>query len=174
MCPNGHDKDVVGRSGRGECRECISLQKQRAKQAGYKWTPHPDKIPHGTSSGYLNYKCRCAECREAHNSYIRARYALRREEIMAGLACVVCGVEDNLQMDHINPDEKSFSISTMLQMKSLPSIQAELEKCQPLCRTCHIKKASIWWYEGRSHIVKDVGVRSAPQQGLWLGWTILS
>lgn len=30
-------------------------------------------IPHGTTGGYTNYLCRCDDCRQAWNAYIRAR-----------------------------------------------------------------------------------------------------
>ena len=32
------------------------------------------KIPHGTSGGYTNWKCRCASCRKAHTAEWMRRY----------------------------------------------------------------------------------------------------
>jgi len=29
-------------------------------------------VPHGTTNGYANYRCRCAECREANNARMKA------------------------------------------------------------------------------------------------------
>lgn len=31
----------------------------------------PDDSRHGTSNGYSNYKCRCAQCREAWRVYVQ-------------------------------------------------------------------------------------------------------
>lgn len=31
-------------------------------------------IPHGTRNGYVNYKCRCADCRRVNAEYGRQRY----------------------------------------------------------------------------------------------------
>ena len=38
-------------------------RRQRASQAS------PDEIPHGTPSGYINWKCRCTPCQEARDRY---------------------------------------------------------------------------------------------------------
>jgi hypothetical protein len=36
---------------------------------------HPERVPHGTSTGYSDYACRCPECLEAGH-----RVAMRRAE----------------------------------------------------------------------------------------------
>lgn len=65
-------------------------------------------------------------------------HAKRKEEYVAllGGECVKCGATERLEFDHVDPSEKSFSISvnnTMARAKLLP----ELEKCQLLCYDCH-------------------------------------
>ena len=57
---------------------------------------------------------------------------------MMGGRCVVCGSDECLEFDHIKPQDKSFNISCYY--GSLESIKAELEKCQLLCRACHLEK----------------------------------
>lgn len=39
----------------------------------------PDKqIPHGSTNGYVNYRCHCTPCTEAHRLRVRAYRANRR------------------------------------------------------------------------------------------------
>lgn len=45
---------------------------------------------HGTQNGYINLRCRCADCREAWRVYDRARNRTRRQRPYGGQA--VCGV----------------------------------------------------------------------------------
>lgn len=46
-------------------------EKQRAKIEAMRarGRADPTVIPHGTVSGYRNWACRCAACREAHRAY---------------------------------------------------------------------------------------------------------
>lgn len=71
--------------------------------------------------------------------YHRKYYQIRRQRIIHYLGghCVRCGSRENLEIDHKNRQEKSFSISTRL---SLCKIVEELEKCQLLCQLCHREK----------------------------------
>ena len=74
-----------------------------------------------------------------NNEYMRGYRASRRRALIAmmGGSCVVCGSEDNLEFDHIKPSDKSFSISRYY--GSLENIEAELKKCQLLCKQCHLE-----------------------------------
>ena len=57
----------------------------------------------------------------------------------AGGACAVCGYdrcELNLHFHHVDPSQKSFSMS-MARGKSLAAYQAELRKCVLVCANCH-------------------------------------
>ena len=47
-----------------------------------------------------------------------------------------CGATTNLTFHHRNPDKKSFCISVKYTM-SLKNMQAEIDKCDLLCRDCH-------------------------------------
>jgi 5-methylcytosine-specific restriction endonuclease McrA len=72
--------------------------------------------------------------------YWRDRRINRRKRLldMLGAVCSECGATDNLQFDHLDPSEKSFKISLI----DLPidRLEAEVKKCQLLCRECHHKK----------------------------------
>lgn len=65
---------------------------------------------------------------------------------MLGNKCSHCGLlkskakDKKFEIDHINPEEKSYTVTDML--KSLPweELEIEIEKCQLLCGECHKKK----------------------------------
>lgn len=75
----------------------------------------------------------------ARKAIIRAR---RRKILMAALddECARCSRTDDLQFDHINRLEKSFTISDGLDKPWLQLI-AEIMKCQLLCSPCHLEKS---------------------------------
>jgi hypothetical protein len=95
------------------------------------------------------------------SEYMRNRYHSLMNEARARLGgrCVVCGSEDDLEMDHIDPATKLFTVSNGC---SRPSSEfwAEVEKCQLLCSSHHAEKtareASVGHGEGKS------GKRNCP------------
>ena len=88
----------------------------------------------------------------------RDRYYKNRRQCIDKLGgkCVECGVTENLQFDHINPLEKSFAISESLhfspRMKKEVKFDEELNKCQLLCPTCHMKKTKNDWLSGNLYV----------------------
>jgi hypothetical protein len=86
--------------------------------------------------------------RAAYNAYM-AEYMLRRYhrrrataiEILGG-ECVVCGRTDDLQIDHIDPAEKSFDLGKLWSV-SEARFFAELKKCQLLCGPHHRDKTRV-------------------------------
>lgn len=83
--------------------------------------------------------------KENYNAYQREyqknRYSLRRNNALEALGgkCKVCGSKENLELDHINRDEKSFNISRLWSIAE-EDYNKELAKCQVLCNGCHEKK----------------------------------
>jgi hypothetical protein len=83
--------------------------------------------------------------KEQYNTYMAEymlkKYHRRRIEAIKQLGgkCVKCGTTNNLQLDHINPATKSFSISRMWSINEEKFLE-ELDKCQLLCQKCHNKK----------------------------------
>ena len=59
-----------------------------------------------------------------------------------GRKCAKCGTTDNLEMDHINPETKLFTISSKMAPKHRARVYEELKKCQALCSECHAKKTA--------------------------------
>ena len=61
-----------------------------------------------------------------------------------GSRCVSCGVTEGLEFDHVDPATKSIEISqAIVRTWSWKRIKDELDKCQLLCRPCHIEKGTI-------------------------------
>jgi hypothetical protein len=54
--------------------------------------------------------------------------------------CRHCGSKEDLQVDHVDPSQK---VTHRIWSWSLKRRQAELKKCQVLCRTCHRAKSSL-------------------------------
>lgn len=59
-----------------------------------------------------------------------------------GTQCVKCWSTENLEMDHIDPRTKHFTITTMIAPKYRRQVLKELKKCQTLCAACHAKKTA--------------------------------
>lgn len=75
---------------------------------------------------------------------VKARQEIAREyiwRILSGNSCKDCGNENPivLQFDHIDPKEKSYNVSEMLN-NSLQMIQEEIDKCEIRCANCHTVK----------------------------------
>lgn len=83
----------------------------------------------------------------ASNEYMRKYmkdryYSLKREVISyLGGKCVKCGSEENLEFDHINPEEKEYNIANMCSINK-KDLYNELDKCQLLCHSCHREKTN--------------------------------
>lgn len=87
----------------------------------------------------------------AHTPESRARaYAkmkkARGEWFAANGPCKKCGSTENLELDHINPEEKvSHSVWSWTPRRR----ELELKKCRVLCRKCHREKSAAHQQVGR-------------------------
>lgn len=72
----------------------------------------------------------------------RARKRMADARVALGNKCAMCGDLDGLEIDHIDPLEKSFTLSKGCSF-SEARWQAELQKCQLLCKDCHINKSIV-------------------------------
>jgi hypothetical protein len=72
------------------------------------------------------------------------RHAKGRAKAIAYLGgrCVRCGATEGLDFDHLDGATKSFTIGERLKGR-WSIIEAELSKCQLLCRDCHIQKTAL-------------------------------
>jgi 5-methylcytosine-specific restriction endonuclease McrA len=72
----------------------------------------------------------------------KRHYLKRRGKVLEYLGgqCTACQSTDNLEIDHVDPATKSFSIGEVI-THSWAKIEPELKKCQLLCTSCHSKKS---------------------------------
>jgi len=86
--------------------------------------------------------------KDEYNAYMRAymkkRYRQRRRKALQKLGgrCQNCESKKDLQIDHVDPTKKSFSVSKLWSIAE-EKFWKELEKCQLLCQKCHSKKSII-------------------------------
>ena len=75
------------------------------------------------------------------NLYMKNRYTKRRAEVVTRLGgiCKQCGTTDNLELDHVDPTSK-FKTIAKLSSASNVIFEAEITKCQLLCKDCHLEK----------------------------------
>jgi len=81
-------------------------------------------------------------------------------EILGGV-CTICGSSENLQLDHIDPDTKSYSLGKLWSV-SLDSFLNELTKCQVLCDDCH--KAKTLTFDQKAIQAKKGNSVRGPRQ----------
>jgi len=75
---------------------------------------------------------------DVQRKYTRNWMRKRRQAwIISNGPCIKCGSWENLEIDHKDPKQK---ISHNIWSWSQERREAELVKCQVLCRNCHIKK----------------------------------
>jgi len=77
-------------------------------------------------------------------AYLRKRKNEHRAKGIKYLGgkCINCGATEQLEFDHIKRSSKAHQISWILGC-SWDMLKIELDKCQLLCKPCHIKKSII-------------------------------
>lgn len=81
--------------------------------------------------------------------YQKNRYHKRKEEAIKALGgkCSSCGSTRNLELDHKNPANKSFTITKLWGVEE-EEFQKEVKKCRLLCNSCHRKNTGKQREEG--------------------------
>src|SRR6516162_1428247 len=81
--------------------------------------------------------------KQERREYDNTRWRRRRKILVAALGgqCMRCGATEDLEFDHIDPEIKSFTISSSL-LVPWEQLLAELGKCQLLCHPCHAVKTA--------------------------------
>jgi hypothetical protein len=92
----------------------------------------------------------------------KRHYIKRRGEAIAFLGgkCVICQSEDSLEFDHIDPEQKSFSVGAVL-THAWSKLEPELKKCQLLCQDCHRTKSKV---DGSLEKMKRSFMTRVPQK----------
>jgi len=117
----------------------------------------PEPMNHLTRSHAKScYNPTMHKSRTARNAYMRSYTQANRPEVnlknrirrqkkrawateQLGGKCVRCASTTNLHFDHIDPEEKGWSIGNILNC-SRARLLEELSKCQLLCAKCHKQK----------------------------------
>ena len=121
----------------------------RIKQQKY-IEENKDKIRETQQSRYYNNpehmkKLRKAQYEKHQEKLVEDQRKIRddRRTILRnrlGGKCVRCGATEKLDFDHIIPADKSYTIGSNITCFSLEELILEVDKCQLLCRPCHIQK----------------------------------
>jgi hypothetical protein len=77
------------------------------------------------------------------NEYMKARWEKRRASAVEylGGVCAVCGIDEGLDFDHIDPTTKIMSIARA-SSRSEKFFWEEVNKCQLLCKPHHVEKTA--------------------------------
>ena len=118
-----------------ECKDCYSEH----RKAYYK-------------SHYLKYGEMYRERAKIRRARIKRELQQKMMRYLADKSCLQCGENDTcvLDFDHINPQEKSFSIArATTNGLEWDKILTEISKCQILCANCHRKRTAMsnGWYK---------------------------
>lgn len=76
---------------------------------------------------------------DRQREYMRQWIASRRAEYFTGKSCVRCNSTEQLELDHI---DRTIKITHSIWSWSKVRREAELAKCQVLCRECHKEKTA--------------------------------
>lgn len=102
----------------------------------------------------LLFMCYCGSMdrREYMREYQRAWVASRRAEWLSDKSCAVCGLKDNLEIDHIDPSQKVCDPGELWSLSPTnPKRISELAKCQVLCQYHHLEKTKKEYVTTRKH-----------------------
>jgi len=82
--------------------------------------------------------------RENRRDWERRSYQRKKKRItdFLGGRCAWCGGTEDLEPDHIDASTKSFSVTANWNRR-WEVLEAELKKCQALCRDCHKLKTFL-------------------------------
>lgn len=75
-----------------------------------------------------------------NNETKRLKLLARREQWFSGKSCAYCKSTKRLELDHIDPNTKLRRNDHQCWGWATQRREAELAKCQALCRSCHEKK----------------------------------
>lgn len=101
---------------------------------------------------YEKYKESYLKRARQRRRQLKREYQIRMLEYLKDKACITCGENDIrvLELDHIDPATKLFSISQSVKLGfSWTDVVEELKKCQVLCANCHKRRTAEQynWYK---------------------------
>jgi hypothetical protein len=107
---------------------------------------------HSVNLGYQSWCKPCVNVAASlANKHRRWENCDRINSIKFERGCIDCGTREHLEFDHKDPTAKTDNVSR-LRNQNWSNIQAEIDKCEVRCRTCHIAKTTAkqeWNHGGR-------------------------
>lgn len=111
---------------------------------------------------------------QERRDYHRKWFAKRRADWFEGKACVDCGGTDDMELDHVDRDQK---LNHRIWSWSEERRNAELAKCVPRCHKCHRRKTDEEmrtirkrFRHGTTYSYLDVGCRCADCRDFYRQW----
>lgn len=95
----------------------------------------------GNSTGRARYTAHMSQPSAEMKYLIKRR---QRAKARLGGVCVVCGTDQNLEFDHVDPSSKVIEVSRAIALHwTWEKLVAEIDKCQLLCREHHVEKSKV-------------------------------
>lgn len=101
-------------------------------------------MPHKDTSARLAYFRAYNRARRAQSNLAQIAYRARNRafvaEVNARTVCAHCGGQpiEWHNPEHVELNRQHFRISVLQHTASIATIQAEMDRCTPLCRRCHM------------------------------------
>jgi len=141
-----------------DTRKCKTCSKTKPLSEYYK----------RSSRGRKGHQVECCECAAKRAREYRQSMRDYVGKIKMESGCEICGFEAEhpcqLDLDHINPEEKTYKGSHKSYDAgwSKKRIDAELEKCQIICKNCHALRT---YKEGHwKNVHTDISMRQSSAQ----------
>lgn len=101
---------------------------------------------------YEKYRQQYLQRAQIRRERLRSEFRTNMLAYLSNKACIECGEADMrvLEMDHIDPAQKKFSVSQAVKLGySWQEVLEELKKCQILCANCHKRRTAeqYQWYK---------------------------
>lgn len=126
---------------KGNCKECNKYAPMKTGRCSACYQNYRiSKMPQCKRTGCTNNSAVKELCRGCYN---RDNYRGCREEVHSylGNQCAWCPETKNLEIDHIDPEDKDFDITPYLSVLEVPEwVWKEIDKCHLLCTGCHALK----------------------------------
>lgn len=125
---------------------CSKCHEEKSSNEFYKRTTMQDGLQRQCRSCMKNndkkyYKKNKRKLIDRYAKQARERAARFYDLFKVKAHCTTCAEKDPccLELHHIDPKEKDFTIADAVRGHAWPRIVEEMEKCAVLCRNCHTK-----------------------------------
>lgn len=143
VCKRGHAG--IRYTSNRKCVECCTLYPRKEEDAVCIICGETFQRRASTKKVYCSSSCKDKARNEKYQEQKEARYAERvarrdfARNVKMEKGCELCGYKEHpsaLQFDHINPEDKRYTISQCISL-SWETMIEEIGKCRVLCANCH-------------------------------------